>query len=315
MTTSADETPPPNEAAALATRWRADLSARRGARPATVEAYARDLGDWLGFLARHRGGAVGRAALGEVTPSDVRSWMASCRARGLSGRSAARALSAVKNFHRWLAESEGVEAPAVLAARGPKGERRLPRSVAPEAARALIVGAEFGGAEAWIGARDAAVLTLLWGSGLRISEALALKERDAPLPPALRVSGKGGRERLVPTLLVTREAVEAYRRLAPFTPERDAPLFRGAKGGALDGRIIRKVMAEGRMALGLPATATPHALRHAFATHLLAAGGDLRAIQTLLGHARLATTQVYTAVDEARLAEIHAAAHPRAERG
>jgi integrase/recombinase XerC len=297
----------------LLARWLAALSAAQGARPRTVEAYARDVADWLGFLARHRGGPPTAAELGAVGPSDLRAWMAAGRARGLCSRSVARALSAAKSFHRWLAEAEGVESPAMLAARGPKAPRRLPRPVSVAGARALIAAVETEPEAPWIGARDAAVLTLLWGSGLRISEALALTGADAPLRETLRVVGKGGKERLAPVLPAAREAVEAYRRLAPFAPVGPEPLFRGARGGPLGARAVQKAVERARMGLGLPATATPHALRHAFATHLLAAGGDLRSIQQLLGHAALSTTQIYTAVDGARLAAVHAAAHPRAK--
>lgn len=296
----------------LLARWLGTLSARRGLAPATIDAYRRDAADWLGFLARHRGEPIGPALLVDVGPSDLRGWLAALRGRGLSGGSAARALSAARSLHRWLAEAEGVETPAVLALRGPRVRRRLPRAPTPEQARAAVAVAEAGGAESWIGLRDAAVLTLLWGCGLRVSEALALRGRDAPLPQTLRVTGKGGKTRIVPTLPAARGAVEAYRRAAPFSPGPHEALFRGARGGPLDGRRIRKAMAEARAALGLPASATPHALRHAFATHLLAAGGDLRAIQALLGHASLSTTQIYAAVDETRLAAVHAAAHPRA---
>jgi integrase/recombinase XerC len=302
-------------AADLLDRWLAQLSALKGARPNTLEAYRRDVGGWLGFLAGHLGGPVAPQALAGVAVADLRAWMARERARGLSGRSVSRALSAVKGFHRWLAEAEGLEAPAVLAARGPRAERRLPRPVTVQDARALIATVEEDAAAPWIGARDAAVLTLLWGCGLRIGEALALTGAEAPLPPALRVRGKGGRERMAPVLPAARAAVEAYRGLCPHPLTRDAPLFRGVRGGALGPRAVQAAMAQARAALGLPATATPHALRHAFATHLLAAGGDLRAIQTLLGHAALSTTQVYAAVEGSRLAAVHAAAHPRARRG
>ena len=298
-----------HDALALLDRWLIMLSAQRGARPATLAAYRADVRGWLDFLTGHLGGPPD---LARVATTDLRAWMAASRARGLGARSLARALSAVKGFHRWLADAEGLEAPAVAAMRGPKVARRLPRPVDIPAARALIGAVEADAREAWIGARDAAVLTLLWGCGLRISEALSLKGGDAPLPEVLRITGKGGRERLVPVLPAARAAVEAYRRRAPFALGAQDALFRGARGGALDQRLVRKAMETARAGLGLPATATPHAMRHAFATHLLAAGGDLRAIQTLLGHASLSTTQLYTAVDGARLAAIHAAAHPRA---
>ncbi|TVQ58864.1 MAG: tyrosine recombinase XerC [Rhodobacteraceae bacterium] len=294
---------------ALLARWLAQLSAARGRAALTVDAYRRDAADWLGFLARHTGGEVDLAA---VSQSDLRAWMAASRGRGLSSRSLARALSAVRSFHRWLAEAEGIESPAVAAFRGPRAPRRLPRAVGVDAAHALIDRVDTDAREAWIGARDAAVLTLLWGAGLRISEAMALKGADAPLPDALRIRGKGGRERIVPVLPAARDAVETYRAACPFALTAEAALFRGARGGPLNQRLVRLAMERARQSLGLPPSATPHALRHAFATHLLDAGGDLRAIQALLGHASLSTTQVYTAVDGGRLAAVHAAAHPRA---
>ncbi|MEM7545575.1 MAG: tyrosine recombinase XerC [Pseudomonadota bacterium] len=295
----------------LVARW---LDGRRGqaASPHTIDAYRHDVSGWLGFLALHFGGPVGRTGLAGITPRDLRSWQAKLREDGLSSRSVARALSAVKSFHRWLADAEGVEATAVLAARGPKAPQRLPRPVSAEAATALIDQAALAHPEPWIAARDAAVLTLLWGAGLRISEALGLNQSDAPLPDVLLIKGKGGKERIVPVLPAARDAVVEYQRLQPYDPGPNGPLFIGARGKRLNPRMTQKVMARGRMALGLPATATPHALRHSFATHLLEAGGDLRAIQELLGHASLATTQVYTAVDQARLLDIYDRAHPRA---
>ena len=299
-------------AADLLARWLSFISATRNAAPRTVEAYRRDVSDWLGFLARHRGGPVSPAELAGASTAEIRAWMAESRRRGRSARTVARALSAARGFHRWLAEAEGIETPAMLAARGPKAARRLPRPVDAEDAAALIETADALAAEPWIGARDAALLTLLWGCGLRISEALALTAADAPLPAALRVRGKGGRERVVPVLPPAREAVEAYRRILPVAFGPGDALFRGARGGPMGARAAQKAMETARATLGLPATATPHALRHAFATHLLAAGADLRAIQDLLGHAALSTTQIYTAVEGARLSAIHAAAHPRA---
>ena len=297
---------------ALLQDWLAQLGAVRGASPRTLVAYRRDLANYLGFLAEHWGGPAGAAALARVSTADLRAWMAHERARGLSARSLARALSAVKNFHAWLAESRGLPAPAVTATRGPRVKPRLPRPVATDAARALIATVELQGQAPWMAARDLAVVTLLYGCGLRISEALALRQADAPLPAMLRIRGKGGRERLVPVLPVARQAVEAYRARLPGSPAPEAPLFLGARGGALNQRHIQRMLAAARMQLGLPPSATPHALRHSFATHLLEAGGDLRTIQELLGHATLATTQVYTGVDQARLMEVYAAAHPKA---
>jgi integrase/recombinase XerC len=302
---------PSQGAAELMEAWLAQLAAVRGASPRTLVAYRRDVSGYLGFLAEHWGGPAGGAALARVAVSDIRAWMARERGR-ISARSLARALSAVKSFHGWLAQARGLPAPAVTATRGPRVKARLPRPVAPDAARALIATVEAQSLEPWVAARDVAVVTLLYGCGLRISEALGLRQADAPLGEALRIRGKGGRERIVPVLPVAARAVEAYRVLCPFAPTPSAPLFLGARGGALNPRLVQKAMAAARMQLGLPATATPHALRHSFATHLLEAGGDLRTIQELLGHATLATTQVYTGVDQARLMEAYAAAHPKA---
>lgn len=307
-------TEPSAGAEALLTRWLAQLSAVGRRSPKTVEAYRRDVARYLGFMARHRGGPMGQAALGEVTLAELRAWMAEERGRGLSARSLARALSAVRAFYKWLDAAEGIDCAALQVLRTPKRPARLPRPVSAEAAHALIrdVSAD---ARPWIAARDRAALTLIWGSGLRISEALGLRQRDAPLAEVIRVTGKGGKEREVPVLPAARQAVEHYRGLCPHAPGANAPLFLGARGGPLSPRLLQKAMAEARMALGLPATATPHALRHAFATQLLAAGGDLRAVQELLGHASLSTTQVYTGVDEARLMEVYEKAHPRGRRG
>jgi integrase/recombinase XerC len=303
---------PSEGAVRLLQDWLAQLGAVRGASQRTLIAYRRDVAGYLGFLAGHWGGPAGAAALGAVSTGDLRAWMAHERGRGLSARSLARALSAVKSLHAWLAEAQGLPAPAVTATRGPRVKPRLPRPVAPDAARALIATVEAQTLEPWTQARDMAVLTLLYGCGLRIGEALGLRQADAPLGEMLRVRGKGGRERLVPVLPVAAQAVERYRALLPMAAAPGAPLFLGARGGALNPRHVQKVMAAARMQLGLPATATPHALRHSFATHLLEAGGDLRTIQELLGHATLATTQVYTGVDQARLMEVYAAAHPKA---
>jgi integrase/recombinase XerC len=295
-------------------RWLAQLGAVRGASPRTLTAYRRDVAGYLGFLALHWGGPAGTAALGRVTIPDVRAWMARERTRGLSARSLARALSAVKSFHAWLAEAHGLEAPAVTATRAPRLKPRLPRPVAPDAALKLIGTVELQSREPWIAARDVAVVTLLYGCGLRISEALGLRQSDAPLGEAVRIRGKGGRERVVPVLPVAARAVESYRALLPFAPEPAAPLFLGARGGPLNARTVQAAMQAARMQLGLPATATPHALRHSFATHLLEAGGDLRAIQELLGHASLSSTQIYTGVDQTRLMDAYMAAHPKARR-
>jgi integrase/recombinase XerC len=299
-------------ATALLARWLEGLAGARGASPHTIAAYRRDVAGFLDFLEGHRGGPLGPAAMATVGTPDLRAYMAWARAGGLSARSLARALSAVRGFFRWLAESEGVQAPAVLAVRGPRLKPRLPRPVSPEAAVALIGRAELQHPEPWIAARDAAVVTLLYAGGLRISEALGLARGAFPSGGAVRVLGKGRRERVVPVLPAVEAAVAAYLRLCPFDPGPEGPLFLGARGGRLNPRLVRTLMERCRMQLGLPASATPHALRHSFATHLLEAGGDLRAIQALLGHASLSSTQIYTAVDQTRLMEVYERAHPRA---
>ena len=211
-----------------------------------------------------------------------------------------------------MSEREGFDPTPVLSARSPKFQKKLPRPVSEDAAKALIETVDVQSMEPWIAARDSAVVTLLYGCGLRISEALSLSGADQPLPEVLRITGKGGKERVVPVIAAARRAVAEYVALFPGKLPPDGALFRGARGGALSPRQIQKVVAQARMQLGLPATATPHAMRHSFATHLLAAGGDLRAIQELLGHASLSTTQAYTAVDTAQLMEVYSRAHPRA---
>ena len=293
-------------------RWLDHLRALDGAAGNTVKAYGADVYGFLGFLAGHRGGTEGVAALANLPQSDLRAWMAAERARGISARTLARELSAVKGFSGWLAEREGFDASTTLSARGPKYRRKLPRPLSEEAAVAMIDRVGDLAREDWIAARDRAVVTLLYGCGLRISEALGLTGAEAALPEVLRIRGKGGRDRLVPVLPVARAAVAEYVALCPHEMTRDAPLFRGVRGGALNPRLVALVMEKARAGLGLPATATPHAMRHSFATHLLSAGGDLRAIQELLGHASLSTTQAYTAVDGARLMEVYEKAHPRA---
>lgn len=296
----------------LLARWLDHLRALDGASENTLKAYQTDVAEFLGFLHGHHGESLGVSRLSQVTQSDMRAWMAHERGRGLSARSLARALSSVKNFIRWLADREGFDATHVLAARAPKFRRKLPRPLAVDAAQAMIEQVDTQAMEPWIAARDAAVVTLLYGCGLRISEALGLLGESHPLPEVLRIRGKGDKERLVPVLPAARDAVADYVRLCPYPPEPGLPLFRGKRGGALNPRLISRAMEQARLSLGLPASATPHAMRHSFATHLLAAGGDLRAIQELLGHASLATTQIYTAVDQARLMEVYRDAHPRA---
>lgn len=293
-------------------RWLAELSALKGASPHTLRAYGQDVTRFLTFLAGHRGESFGTRALIDLPPADLRAFLAAERADGLSARSVNRRLSAVKGFIGWLADHDGADATATLSARGPKYRRKLPRPLSVDSAADVVDQIGDDAPLPWIAARDQAVVTLLYGSGLRISETLSLTGADHPLAEVLRITGKGGKTRLVPTLPAARAAVTEYARLCPHRLEPAAPLFRGARGGPLNPRLIALAMERVRTRLGLPATATPHALRHSFATHLLAAGGDLRAIQELLGHASLSTTQAYTAVDATHLMEVYARSHPRA---
>jgi integrase/recombinase XerC len=292
--------------------WLEAEKALKGASENTLSAYFTDVSEFLAFMTQYKGEQQGLAPLARLSVRDMRAWMAQMRSGELSARSLARKLSAVKSFFRWLAEREGFDPTAVLSTRAPKFQKKLPRPLAPEAAQAVINTVEIQSKDAWVGARDTAVITLLYGCGLRISEALSLNRCDAPLPEVMRIIGKGGKERLVPVLPAAREAIEEYLRQCPYPLEPDGPLFIGVRGKRLSPRQIQSVMQTVRLQLGLPATATPHAMRHSFATHLLEASGDLRSIQELLGHASLSTTQAYTAVDTARLMDVYNRAHPKA---
>ena len=300
----------PAMADALA-RWLEAEAAARDRSPHTITAYRDDCIAFLSFLGGYHGAGATPASLATLKQTDMRAFAAAERARGLSARSLARRLSAIRSFLRWMSDREGYDLSAALSARGPKYQRSLPRPLGTEQARELLDYAGTHHPEPWIAARDAAVLTLLYGCGLRISEALALMGCDWPMGEALTIRGKGGRERMVPVLPAARGAIDAYLRLTPYPLEREGPLFRGARGGPLRAGVLEGAMAQMRQSLGLPPTGTPHALRHSFATHLLSAGGDLRTIQELLGHASLATTQVYTGVDDAHLMEVYRRAHPR----
>ncbi len=300
-----------------AKRWIGFLAHERRLAPKTLEVYARDVALFRGFLAEHLGGKPKLAGLARLAPADVRAFLSRRRSDGIEARTLVRTLAAARSFARFL-EREGRGKVAALAAvRAPKVPRSLPKPLPIKAARAVTdPAARTGETRApWVLARDAAVLALLYGSGLRISEALGLARRDVPMPgqgDSITVTGKGGKHRMVPILPQVLQSIADYAALCPHALAPAAPLFRGAKGGPLSPRIVQLAMERLRGALGLPDSATPHALRHSFATHLLARGGDLRAIQELLGHASLATTQIYTAVDSARLIEAYKAAHPRA---
>ena len=295
-------------------RWLGFLGAEKRMSPKTLEAYQRDVGQFLDFLSRHLGGAPSLKQLAKLTPADVRAFMAARRSEGLSSRSLMRVLAGARSFARFLERNGKGKVGALSAVRAPKVAKTLPKPLTVATAK-RIADTELRAGEAsepWIVARDAAVLALLYGSGLRISEALSLKRTDIGARDAIAVTGKGNKTRMVPVLPQVTKLIADYVALCQFDLPDDGPLFVGARGGPLSPRVVQLAMARLRGALGLPDTATPHALRHSFATHLLARGGDLRAIQELLGHASLSTTQIYTAVDSERLLEVYASAHPRA---
>jgi len=296
--------------------WLVHLAAERRLSERTIEAYGRDLRQFLAFLAERFGAPPGIADFTDCAPADLRAFLALRRGEGVHGRSLQRALSALRSLARHIARENGQTAAALGALRAPKAARRLPRPLsAPDARAVTSVAAREGETrEAWVLARDAAVLALLYGAGLRISEALSIRRADAPVgkTETITVVGKGRKSRAAPVIAPARKAVEDYLALCPYRLKPEGPLFVGAKGGRLSPRVVQLAMARMRGALGLPDSATPHALRHSFATHLLARGGDLRTIQDLLGHASLSTTQVYTGVDGARLLAAYKSAHPRA---
>ncbi|MEM9779886.1 MAG: tyrosine recombinase XerC, partial [Pseudomonadota bacterium] len=271
-------------ALALLEEWLGALSGVRNASRHTVEGYRRDVAGFLGFLSSHWGGPAGKAALGDVTTKDMRAWLAHQRGQDLDPASVARGLSAVKSFYRWLDQTHGITSAAVTATRAPRRKPRLPRPVSSVGAADILDLAGSLHDTPWLNLRDVAVLTLLYGAGLRISEALGIVGRSLPLGDTLVIRGKGDKERLVPILPLARTAMERYVAACPHPMAPDAPVFRGQRGGPLTPRQIQKSMMHLRQMLGLPETATPHALRHSFATHLLERGADLRAIQELLGH-------------------------------
>ncbi len=291
----------------LISRWRDRLALEQRRSPHTVRAYVPAAERLVDFLARYDGEPPGETRLQAIDAPTLRAFLAHRRAEGLAPSSAARELSAVRGFLRFV-RGEGEALPAV---RGPKVKRGLPRPVASLDIRALAELAEGNASEPWIGARDLAVVLLLYGSGLRVAEALALNGDALGAGELLRVTGKRGKTRVVPLLPVVREAIAAYAAAAPFEMRADEPLFRGAKGGRLDASLVRRAVRQARASLGLDRSATPHALRHSFATHLLARGADLRSLQELLGHASLRSTQVYAGVDTAWLLDVYASAHPR----
>jgi integrase/recombinase XerC len=292
--------------------WLASLAKERRLSSETVEAYERDTRQFLQFLTGHIGAPPAISDIADLRPADLRAFLAHRRAGGAGARTLGRGLAGVRSFLRFLERRGQANAAGALALRAPKQPKSLPKPLTAGDARRVASAGEQLAEEPWIAARNAAVFTLLYGSGLRISEALGIVAGDLPGGGTLRVTGKGGKTRLVPVLPVAQRAVEEYRRLCPYHLEPGTPLFRGARGGPLDPAIIQREMRKLRSVLNLPDAATPHALRHSFATHLLGRGGDLRTIQELLGHASLSTTQIYTGVDTERLLDIYDAAHPRA---
>lgn len=296
--------------------WGEHLRGERRLSPKTLEAYSRDLEQFLSFLTMHIGNPPTVADMADLRTADIRAFMAFRRKDGAGPRTLARGLAGIRSFMGFL-EREGLaNGAAFRAMRAPRQPKTLPKPLSPTAAIRVVDADEQLDGEAWVAARNAAVLALLYGSGLRISEALGIRRSDAPLSGegVLRVTGKGGKMRMVPVLPVVSEAIATYLRLSPWQPKPEGPLFLGVRGGPLKARIVQLAMARMRGALGLADNATPHALRHSFATHLLSNGGDLRAIQELLGHASLSTTQIYTAVDTERLLAVFEKAHPRAGR-
>lgn len=304
------ELPLADDLAATTAAWFDHLIHERGHSPATLASYERDLRQFLGFLKRDLGHPPCLTDLARLEVKAVRRFLAARRREGAASRSLARSVSALRTFYRWLEATDRVANRALAQVAMPRIPHTLPKPLTVDKAAAVVEGERDGD---WIRARDVAVMLLLYGAGLRISEALGLARRDAPVSgrDVLRIVGKGGKERLVPILPVTQRAVERYLALCPYPLEPSAPLFVGAKGGPLSPRLIQLAIARMRDELALPETATPHALRHSFATHLLAAGADLRQIQELLGHASLSTTQVYTEVDRERILAVYDKAHPR----
>src|SRR6516164_8564224 len=299
------------------TRWLTHLKSERRLSPKTLEAYARDLRQCLDFLCEHWGTKVTLARFAALEATDIRAFMAMRRADDIAGRSLMRALAGLRSFGRFLEREGKGKVGALSAIRAPKVAKSLPKPLPMASAKRLADADERAGEdrETWILARDAAVMALLYGSGLRLSEALGLKRRDVPLPGAgdvLTVTGKGNKTRMVPVLRNVLQLVADYVALCPHPLPPSGPVFIGARGGPLSPRIIQLAMERMRGALGLPDSATPHALRHSFATHLLSRGGDLRTIQELLGHSSLSTTQVYTGIDSERLLEVYRSTHPRA---
>ena len=295
--------------------WQRWLTDEKRASAHTLDAYGRDLSAFLSFLADYRGSPADLGVLARLDPAAFRAWLARRAQDGLCRASLARGMSTLRGFYRFLDRAELAHNPALAAVRAPRVPLTLPRPLAEKEARSTLALAAEAQDQPWIAARDVALFTLMYGAGLRIGEALALDRRDAPRGETMMIFGKGGRQRLLPILPVVREAIAIYLEVAPPGRDGEPALFIGARGKRLNPGVVQRQMRYLRLLLGLPETATPHALRHSFASHLLAEGGDLRTIQELLGHASLSTTQRYTAVETTRMSEVYRSAHPRARGG
>ena len=297
----------------LLNEWLDLKSALEGSSSNTLVAYRRDLIDFFSFLTLHNGGNSSVSQLESIDRDSMRSWMAKNRKLGKSSRSIARQLSSVKSFYKWFAKKRGIDPTMVLITKAPKFQKKIPRALSQENAQEISSSVDLTDNKPWIIARDTAVILLLYGCGLRISEALSLKYREMPLTDTLKIKGKGEKFRVIPVLQIASDAVENYLNLLPFTLNSNDNIFRGVRGGSLNPRSIQLVMKLIRERLGIAANATPHSLRHSFATHLLTSGADLRSIQELLGHASLSTTQIYTSMDSSHLMDVYSKTHPKAK--
>ena len=292
--------------------WLDVKSALEGSSSNTLVAYRRDLLDFLSFLTIYSGNKNGVNKLDSIDQVSMRSWIAENRRSGKTSRSIARQLSSVKSFYKWFAKRRGIDPTMVLITKAPKFQKKLPRALSKEAAKEISRSIDLTDNKPWVIARDTAVILLLYGCGLRISEALSLKYSEMPLADTLRIQGKGDKFRIIPILEIARKAVENYLNTLPFTLNGNDNIFRGVRGGNLNPRSIQLVMKLIREKLGIASNATPHSLRHSFATHLLTSGADLRSIQELLGHSSLSTTQIYTSVDSSHLMDVYSKTHPKA---
>lgn len=291
--------------------WLSDCIKIRDIQPNTVKAYRRDVTKFITYIKKYQRNIPPTAILKTIDLTTLRSWISNGKKNQLSNRSMLRELSAVKNFYSWLEVNKGIDNTIIASFTGPKLKQRLPRPLSIKDTKNLINFVKSNTGPSWIIARNVAILILLYGCGLRISEALELKNNIIPLPDVIKVKGKGGLERLIPILPVAKESIKEYLNICPFKFNSEGHLFLGVRGRKLNPKLIQTAVANARMSLGLPVTVTPHALRHSFATHLLSAGGDLRTIQELLGHKSLSSTQIYTGVDQTRLMEVFKKTHPR----